>query len=311
VPHIIAIGGTPLTNKPIELFPTLNIVRPDKFHNFYSFAHKYSRAKRTKWGWDFSEARNLDKLHRRLKKLCMIRRLKKKVLKGLPPKTREVVPLEINNRREYGKAESDFLKWLGEQSPTKAKRARKAQELVKVGELKRLAAKLKLPGVFEWIDNFLERSDEKLLVFSIHKFMMKELLKRYGKIAVHIDGDVSPKKRKHAIRAFLNQHRIRILFGQSDAIGTGVDGLQKACHNGVFVEIGWTPADIGQPEDRLHRIGQKYPVNITLLVAHNTIEEKLCKIIQKKQRILDKTLDGIGGDSKMDIYRSLLRKLKH
>ena len=312
VPHVIAIGGTPLTNKPVELFPTLNILFPKKFGNFFQFARKYSHPKKRRWGWDFSKTRNLDKLHARLKRLCMIRRLKKKVMKGMPPKKRLVIPLEISNRKEYQHAEEDFIRWLSKRSYRQSRRAKKAIELVKVGHLKRLAAELKLPAVYDWIDNFLESTDEKLVVFVLHKKIMASLRERYSKISVHIDGSVSTKKRKSAIRAFRNKSRIRILFGQSDAIGVGTDGLQKVCSNGVFVEIGWTPADIGQPEDRLHRIGQKYRVHITILVARKTIEERLCKIIQHKQRILNETLDGSGDDdgNKLDIYKELLRQLR-
>ena len=75
----------------------------------------------------------------------MIRRLKKQVLKDLPPKQRHTIPLKLNHRnlKEYNKANQNFIRWLGEKNINKAKKAKKAEQLVRLGYLKRLAAKLK------------------------------------------------------------------------------------------------------------------------------------------------------------------------
>jgi len=175
VPHVLALSGTPLTNRPAELWTTLNIIRPDLFKSFMSYALEYCNARRTPWGWEYKGAKNLDKLHDILTENCMVRRRKVDVLKDLPAKSRHVVSVPLENRHEYDEAEEDLILWLSKYSKRKANNAARAERLVKMGYLKRLAATLKLKAVTDWIDRFLEETDEKLVVFAIHRDIIKSL----------------------------------------------------------------------------------------------------------------------------------------
>ena len=85
------LTGTPAINKPKELFPILNIVRPDIFTNFREFGARYCNPKQSKWknGIDYEGANNVPELHYILSKSVMIRRLKRDVLKELPKKRRQ------------------------------------------------------------------------------------------------------------------------------------------------------------------------------------------------------------------------------
>lgn len=308
VPHVIAISGTPLTNRPMELFSTLNILYPKEFPHFWTYAQKFCHPRRTPWGWNFNGASHLDELHRKLKKLGMIRRLKKDVLKDLPDKTRIVAPVDIENRKEYNRVLTDFIEWLGEQSPAKAKRARKAEELVKMGYLIRLAAESKMKAVYEWIDNFLESTDEKLVVFCVHKKIVRLLRERYKDISVKITGETSQPNRKQAVLNFQKNKKTRLFIGNIRAAGVGID--LWAASNVVFIETGWVPAEVLQAVDRLHRIGQTKHVFVHFLVARETIEEQLCEIIERKQKIVTHVLDGRQAYRKetiMDVYQELLK----
>ena len=50
--------------------------------------------------------------------------------------------------------------------------------------------------------------------------------------------------------------------------------------------------ELAQAEDRIHRIGQKKTVSVYYLLAHDTIESKIAKILDKKKEILHAVLDG-------------------
>lgn len=307
VPHVIGISGTPLTNRPAELWPILSIVRPDVFKNRFKYLFKYCRPRKTPWGWVYDGAKHLDELHEKLKRLCMIRRLKKDVLKELPPKERIVVPVGLTDRREYDDAANNFINWLGKQSLEKARKAKKSQALVQVGYLLRLCAKLKVPYVYDWVDNFLEGSEGKLVVFTCHRKMIDLLHERYGKQSVIVDGRVKGLHRQKAVDAFQRNPRVRIFLGNIKAAGVGL--TLTASSTCVYTDLPWTPGDLVQGEDRIHRIGQNKVATIYYLVARKTIEEKLCKILQDKQDILAEVLDGGGRGDDLNVFNTLLKSI--
>ena len=100
VKKIIGLSGTPLTNRPAELWVILNILWPDKFPSFTKYGFRYCRPSFEFGEIKFKGANHLPELHGKLKRYGMIRRLKKDVLTELPPKTRIVVPLPITARSQ-------------------------------------------------------------------------------------------------------------------------------------------------------------------------------------------------------------------
>lgn len=308
VPNVLALSGTPLTNRPAELFPILNMLRPDIWPKFMTFAYRYCQPKRTPWGWQFNGATRLPELHERLKTYCMIRRLKKDVLKDLPEKIRTMVPLKITDRKEYTRATNHFLAWVATtRSHEKASRAAKAESLVKMGYLKRLAARLKMKAGVRWIEDFLEETDEKLVVFAEHRAIIETIQSKFQNISVVVDGRVPHRKRALAIKQFQENKKTRLFIGNIQAAGVAITLV--AASTVVFLELPFVPALVSQAEDRCHRIGQTNKVNIYYLVAEDTIEEHLCKIIESKQSVIDRVLDGRVGRNSLDVYAQLQRTL--
>ncbi len=308
IPHILCLSGTPLTNRPAELFPTLQMLWRKDFPAFWPYGQRYCAAHLKPWGWDFNGASNLKELHYRLIKLGMIRRLKRDVLKDLPSKRRFVLPLDIDNRSDYDKAVKDFISWLKAQDAAKAKRAERAVKLVQMAYLKRLAAEGKMASVFSWIDDCLEESEGKLAVYAHHRHIIQALHERYKGLSVVIEGDTPQRNRKLAIQHFQNNPKIRLFIGNSAAI----EGITiTAADTLAFVELWFTPGKHSQAEDRIHRIGQERTVNIYYLVAKDTLESSLCKLIQDKQDVLTRTLDGEDhlGKMKIDIFDRLEREI--
>jgi len=307
IPNVIAISGTPLTNRPAELWTTLRLIRPKEYKSFTTFAFRYCKPVLRHWGWEYKGASNIKELHRKLKSTMMIRRLKKDVLKELPDKTRHVIPFEIE-RKEYDEALNNFITWLSKKSISKANKAKKAQQLVQLGCLKRLAAELKMESVFCWIDNFLQESDGKLVLFCTHRKVVQQLHDRYYKKSVVVQGGVSNSKRARRVRAFQNNKKIRLFIGNIKAAGVGI--TLTAASSLAFVELDWVPGNHTQAEDRIHRIGQKNAANIYYLIAKDTIEEHLCKLLQEKQKILAATLDGKKKTNQLNIFDELEKELR-
>lgn len=308
-PFVLALSGTPLTNKVIELFPTLQMIKPKVFSSRYAFAQSYCSPKWTPWGWKYDGAENLDELRERLNRHCMVRYLKKDVLKELPAKTRRVLAVGMDDESEYREAVDHFLRWMPKSNPAKLLTAQKAQTLVKLGYLKRLAARLKLRSVVDWTNRWLkEYPDEKIVLFAWHRKMIEALQRRIEAKSVTIDGSVVGRRRKSAVDQFQNDRRTRVCIGNIRAAGVGI--TLTAASTLAFAELSWVPADHTQAEDRIHRIGQTKKSWIWYLVAGGTIEEDLCEILERKQKVILATLDGEGNPDDLNVYSQLLSKIE-
>ena len=312
VGHVLALSGTPLVNRPAELWPTLNILRPKQYKSFWTFARQFCALRRTPWGWDVRGASRLPKLHAQLedpKRGVMIRFRKEDVLDQLPPKQRSVITLPLSKPAEYREAVEDFIGWLRRTMPHKERRAAKAEQLVRFGYLKRLIARLKFRAVCGWVDDFLSGNDGKLILFCVHRKLVSKLHERYGAASVVVDGSVTGRKRQAAFDQFLGGRRTRILIGNIRAAGVGWSG--KGIGSVAFTELDWTPGAHRQAEDRIHGIGrgvQGICPDVYYLLGRGTLEEELFRLLVRKQKVSDAILDG-GRPSDFDVVDRLARKL--
>ena len=302
--NVIGMSGTGLNNRPIELWPTLNAIRPDLFPNRHAFGQYFCRGKMSPWGWEYKGATNITELHQILKQNMMIRRTKKEVLNDLPPKTRRIIPCEMEDKKDYYHAKNNFTSWLQKHQPGRVLTASKAEQISKVGYLLRLVAKNKLASVIDWTNQFLEETDEKIILFGIHKQTIKTLDEKINGKHVIIDGSTPAKKRKQAEDIFNSQKEVRVLIGNLHAAGIGIN-LQAASAVGI-TELSWRPADLSQAEDRAHRLGQKNPITCYYFVVPKTIEETLCSLLQNKQKTISKILDGGEQEDDIDIFDRLV-----
>jgi SWI/SNF-related matrix-associated actin-dependent regulator 1 of chromatin subfamily A len=293
--HVIALSGTPIVNRPMEFFNVIHMIEPRLFPSHWKFIQKYCDATWTGYKWDCSGAINTQELHHILKDSIMLRRLKKDVLTQLPRKTRTVIPVTIDNREEYEEEEERFANWVNDNP-----REKSAIALAKTERLKQVAVAGKMNTCLNWIADFLD-SGQKLIVFSTHRSVSIQVHDTF-KQSVMVIGAVGKTQRQEAIDSFQKDDNVRLFVGSVKAAGVGID--LTAASNVCFLEMGWTPADHDQAEDRAHRIGQTNAVNIWYLVANGTIENKILTLLDKKRSVLDQILDG-----KVDGHSSLLRDL--
>ena len=288
-PFVLALTGTPIVNRPMEFFNTINLIAPNMF-SYWQFANRYCDAKHTRFGWNTDGARNKKELHRILTETIMIRRKKKEVLPELPDKRRVVVSMEGDNMIEYKRAESDFITWLKVKDRKAADRATNAESLVKIEYLKQLSLEGKINNCVAWIKDFLE-SGEKLVVFCTHKKTMQRLREEFPKNHVHIDGSVNTQERQNVVDKFQTDPRIKLFFGNIKAAGIGI--TLTTASNTCFVELGWTPGEHDQAEDRVHRIGQESDsVTAWYLINEKTIDNLIMTMLDKKRKVVDQVLDG-------------------
>jgi len=309
VPHLIFLGGTGgMENYPIELFPVLNMLRPDKFPSYAAFGDRYCDPQWTPWGKKYKGVTRAKELYRLLRKTCVIRRRKADVLKDLPPLVRSVIPVVLPRpaMAEYVKAETDLIGWLRETYPNRANKARKAERMVKMGYLKHLVGRLKLPQATQFIDDQLTEPG-KVLAFGVHREVVQAIQDKYGRACVKVDGGVTGRKREAAFEKFRKDPNVRLLSGNIDAAGAGWNG--QAASRVVTIELAWKPTPHVQAESRAHRDGQKNTVFSYYLIARDTIEELLAKVQQVKQQGINAVLDGEDVKSDLNTYDELEKSL--
>jgi SWI/SNF-related matrix-associated actin-dependent regulator of chromatin subfamily A-like protein 1 len=296
----LALTGTPVLNHAEELISQLRVLgRMEDFGSGARFARQFRGA--------LSEER----LHWHLRRRCFVRRLKSEVLPQLPAKRQVVVPVALDNQREYRLAEEDVIAWLREQpldlSTLNARIAAtlRAERLAQLGTLQRLAARGKLHAALGWIHDFLA-SGEPLVVFARHVEVQEAVLARFPH-AAHLLGRDSTADRDAAVRAFQDPAGPSLIVAATRVAAQGIT-LTRAS-NVAFLELEWTPAMHDQAEDRCHRIGQRDAVTAWYLLAAETIDETMARLIQRKRGLVAAVTDGrrLDGDG---LVEQVVRELR-
>ena len=323
VKRSLFLTGTPIENYPKEIWPIAAFLCPAKFGNFWDFAKRYCNAHQedrkffnpktneTYWKkvWVTEGASNLGELQQRLRASVMVRRLKKDVLKDLPPKRRQLIVLQ-DSKKDWSK-DPRFQRWQRiyeqkyedaeaklEASQTEEEYRQSAAELesitgigfTEMSEVRHEVALAKLPLCIKYIDETLAAGTKNLVIFAHHRDVIEALAAKYPEAAVVHGGTPSkgPKSREEAVKAF-QEGRKKIFIGQTRAAGVGI--TLTAADTVIFVEVDWVPGVVTQCEDRLCRIGQKKMVHVIHLVLGGTMEVNMIHKLIKKQDVIDKALD--------------------
>ncbi|MHB1509144.1 MAG: SNF2-related protein [Acidimicrobiales bacterium] len=169
------------------------------------------------------------------------------------------------------------------------RRAAAAEMLVRMNELRQIAARGKLRGVIEWTQNFLEAGDEKLVVFAWHKEIQEALATNLGGVAIM--GGQSAAETKAAVDAFQNNPSVRLI---TCSLRAGSEGhTLTAAQNVAFVEEPWTPGNVAQAVARCYgRLNDPHGVVAWHLVAAGTIDEDMVDLIASKAEVTNQLADG-------------------
>lgn len=237
-------------------------------------------------------------------KCLQLRRKKADVLPQLPPKivSQIALPLEGPQRESYEHAAKEGIIQLREKG--EAVRVENVLELIM--RLKQICNFCPATGQSSKLDDIRERlgtitsEGYRALIFS--QFTDS----KHGVLAITsaleslqplvYTGDLSPSQKDATIREFKENPARKILVLSVRAGGQGLN-LQEASYVFHF-DRWWNPAIEHQAEDRSHRLGQPFPVNVYKYTCEDTIEEKIDQILQEKQLLFDELVDDVSIDLK-------------
>lgn len=329
------LSGTPVLNRPRELITQLKILgRLGEFGGYSEFVRRYCADTPKEIDQDGEIAGpygHLRRLHETLRGCCYVRRLKKDVLKDLPPKQRSLIPVSITNRAEYERAERETIKFLmelagqaaafqamldglgeaeraeriKERAQDAGRRAERAEKLVRINALRKIVGAGKITAAKGWVADFLDGGG-KLIVFAHHREVQHALLTEFAG-AARILGEDGAQDRQAAIERFQEDPECRLMVASMRAAREGI--TLTAASDVLFLEWGWTPGEHDQAEDRAHRIGQRDSVTCHYLSAEGTIDADMADLIEQKRLVVSAVTEGEAVDGGMSIQEELEERL--
>lgn len=307
------LTGTPAPNDASELYTHLKSAGLTQ-DPYWDFVFRYCTGFNSDYGFRITGHKNTEELKALLAKF-MLRRKKDEVMKELPPisyqevtversavsldefffeqmrgKTLQEFNAELKTADQALRMALDAIKPTGYNAPAQD-RLKLLESLAKnMVTLRRYIGIAKVPNVCEILIEELEANPAlKLVVFAVHRDVIEQTrvrLAKYG--AVTFYGGTDPLKKKAHLARFQSDPKCRVFIGNVQAAGTGVDGLQKASSEVVFMEADWVPSNNAQAAMRCHRIGQERPVRVRFFSCQGSVDEQIQQTLLRKTRELTK-----------------------
>ena len=276
--YVFLLTGTPMTNRPKDLFNLLRCVGHPAARSFLSFAKRFCDAYRNDYGWVTTGASNLDELNLLMKETSL-RRMKDEVL-DLPPKVRTWVPVDISTSKAAFNAIDGFLSWYVGTDPSAPNDREFLSRLTKV---RTALHKAKFKAVSERVKDVVS-AGEKVVVFTCFNDGIERHKKILGDQAVTITGSDTSANRTKAVDRFQSDPTVRVALCNIIAGGVGIT-LTAGTHV-IFQDLDWVPANHAQAEDRCYRIGQENRVTVEYFHADGTLDAYIARLLEGKMALI-------------------------
>jgi len=325
------LTGTPMENRPIEIWPIAASICPARFGDWWDFARRYCALHQEERGrkaeriempdgsfkieerkrkvWVADGASNHSELQQRLRTSFMIRRLKTDVLKELPPKRRQLILLP-DDQIDWGRY-PEFLHWKEsyqaqfddamarlESSRTMTEYRRAVKDLEKItvpftetSDVRHKSALLKLPACLKLSDELLASGGIESLVIFGHHRDVLEQIHNHYGDRSCVIYGDTPVKDRVPIVNSFQAGNFDIITAGLKAAGVGL--TMTRANTLIFFESDWNPATMRQAEDRLCRIGQTKMVHALYPVLNHSLDCNMLKMTVAKQNVIDRMLDEV------------------
>jgi hypothetical protein len=294
----LVLSGTPLENRLDDLFSVVEFVDDRRLGPSFRFfnTHRVVDEKGKLLGY-----KNLDKLREKLAPI-LLRRTRSEVMKQLPPRTDEIVRIPPTGEQyEINRAQKMIIQsivnksYISEMDLLRLQKAllicRMAADSTFLVDKEPPGYSTKLERLTELLETLNAENGRRIVLFSEWTTMLnliEPILRKFNMPYVRLDGSVPQKKRARLVHIFQNDPNCK-LFITTNAGSTGLN-LQTA-NTVINVDLPWNPAVLEQRIARAHRMGQKNPVQVYILVTENTIEEGMLGTLAAKKEIALAALD--------------------
>lgn len=284
--HKIFLTGTPMLNRPVELFPLLVMcdVCDNSGKAYRQYTERFCNAHQGYYGWDVSGASNLKELRKKIHPV-MLRRTRAEVLTELPELTRSIMWVDsqkslYQQMKELGISDDQLVKFLDNLDSV--------QQSSVFASIRHADGLAKVPTVAQHIQDMVDDGVDRVVVFAHHRNVIDSLHHMIPNSRT-IMGGMSDADRQDAVDWFQEDAaEPRVLIAGIHAAGVGLT-LTRG-HRIVFAEIDYTPALMDQAEARCHRIGQNNAVVSEWIVSVDSLDAEVLKMLAKKEQVIQEVM---------------------
>jgi hypothetical protein len=290
--HRLALTGTPLENRLLDLWSIVDFIQPGYLGNQEQFSETYEPR-----GENAESAQRIARrrLSAKLRPL-LLRRLKKHVAKDLPERIEQRRDCHLGDGQrqlylaELRRSREQVMKTVAERGLHKSQ----MHVLAALTRLRQICCHPKLVGndspsgktetLFELLDSLVAEG-QKVLLFSqfVQMLLLLEGECAQRQFRTHLLTGQT-KERQQVVNAFQDDPNPAVFLLSLRAAGTGLN-LTTASYV-VLYDPWWNPAVEAQAIDRSHRIGQTQTVNAYRLISPGTVEEKIWELQQSKAQTI-------------------------
>ncbi|NOX53945.1 MAG: DEAD/DEAH box helicase [Planctomycetes bacterium] len=311
-PFALVLSGTPLENRLDELYSVVEFIDDRRLAPAFRFfnRHRVVDEKGKVLGY-----KNLTELRENLKPI-LLRRTRQQVMNQLPPRTTEIIRIApTDEQKELHRAHMRVVssivnkRFLTEMDLLRLRQAlqacRMAANSTFLVDKQEPGHSSKLEVLEDLLDRLFQEEGRKVVLFSEWMTMLnliEGILKKLKLDYVRLDGSVPQRQRQALVHRFQNNPDCR-LFLTTNAGSTGLN--LQAANTVINVDLPWNPAVLEQRIARAHRMGQKQPVQVYLLVTEETIEENLLGTLSAKHELFLAALDPDSDIDQVDMASGL------
>jgi len=319
-PYAFVLTGTPLENRIEDLYSLMQVVDPRVLGPLWCCLldfHVIDDRGRV-LGY-----RNLTELRRRLAPV-MLRRDRSLVEDQLPKRIDSRFDLELDRRQrdlhDEALSAAGRLAQIAQRRPLTPSEEKRLMALLQTTRMACNAAGLvdkdtvgspKLKELASVLEDLCVDGGRKVVVFSQWERMTRmaeDVARGLGLGTIRLHGGVPTPKRGKLIDRFREDPAIQV-FLSTDAGGVGLN-LQAASAL-INLDLPWNPAVLEQRIGRVHRLGQREPVQVVLMVSRNSYEERIEGLIAAKRELFrnvveDGATEDVVGVSKKMVEMALV-----
>lgn len=294
IPYVFLLTGTPLTNRPMNLYHILKLIDAEVTRDYQYYAEHYcdGRTMKLKSGKEVTlsgGATNLDELKEKIKHVYIRRLLSE--MTDMVNKTIETRYYDLSDAqmKRYEELWDEYVTAQQEQGNEDSEEYRQLVEGILV---RQYLAKEMIANTTQLVDEKIE-DGEKVIIICTFTEEIKELKKYYGNKCVVYDGKMTLKQKDKAESEFMNNPKIKVFIGQIIACSVGL--TLTAAHTLVFNSYSFSSAENKQAEDRIYRLNQTEDVVCIYQLFNDSISQRMFDLVTRKQIISNTVIKSENG----------------